>query len=124
MKYEGKYKEMAEQFRRDGADKYLIEKFIREEMMLDGLDPDTGKLIEEAADAGALPKGEINPNAYDEWMQYPEDVQQLFLTNALCDNCGEAAFADGYTVRKIKYGLLIEGVCDKCGAPIKRLVEE
>ena len=78
----------------------------------------------EAADTGACPKGEINPNAYDEWMQYPEDVQQLFLTNALCDNCGEAAFADGYTVRKIKYGLLIEGVCDKCGAPITRLVEE
>ena len=32
MKYTGKYKEMAEQFRKDGADEYMVEKFIREEM--------------------------------------------------------------------------------------------
>lgn len=35
MKYTGKYKEMAEQFRKDGADEYMVEKFIREEMERD-----------------------------------------------------------------------------------------
>jgi len=35
MKYTGKYKEMAEQFRKDGADEYTIEKFIWEEMERD-----------------------------------------------------------------------------------------
>lgn len=32
MKYKGKYKEMAEQFRADGCDDYTIEKFILQEM--------------------------------------------------------------------------------------------
>lgn len=32
MKYTGKYKKMAEQFRKDGASEAMIEKFIREEM--------------------------------------------------------------------------------------------
>ena len=32
MEYKGKYKKMAEQFRRDGADEATIEKWIREEM--------------------------------------------------------------------------------------------
>ena len=32
MKYTGKYKKMAEQFRADGLNENQIEKFIREEM--------------------------------------------------------------------------------------------
>ena len=35
MKYVGKYKKMAEDFRKDGADEHLVEKFIREEMERD-----------------------------------------------------------------------------------------
>ena len=40
MKFTGKYKEMAEQFRRDGADEHLVEKFIqgREEQTMKKLE--------------------------------------------------------------------------------------
>lgn len=34
-KYEGKYADMAEQFRKDGCDEYTVEKFIRQEMEMD-----------------------------------------------------------------------------------------
>ena len=36
MKYTGKYKEMAEQFQKDGCDEYTIEQFIRRENGTDG----------------------------------------------------------------------------------------
>ena len=35
MEYTGKYKEMAEQFRKNGLDEYTIERFIRQEMESD-----------------------------------------------------------------------------------------
>ena len=35
MEYKGKYKKMAEQFRKDGADEYTVEKWIRQEMEQD-----------------------------------------------------------------------------------------
>ena len=42
MKYPGKYKEMAEQFRNDGADEYMVEKFIREEIERDEFEKGAG----------------------------------------------------------------------------------
>lgn len=35
MEYIGKYKKMAEEFRKDGCDEYTVEKFIRQEMEAD-----------------------------------------------------------------------------------------
>ncbi len=43
--------------------------------------------------------------------------------NAVCLNCGAASFPKGYSIRKEKYELVKEGVCDKCGERIARVVD-
>lgn len=112
MKYTGKYKEMADQFRKDGADEQMIERFIREEM---------------EADAFAKGKGTTDINAYKEWMSLPERAREMYLNNAFC-TCGDngsyvTSFAPGYTIRKDRYGLIIEGVCVRCGKQIARVCD-
>ena len=108
MKYEGKYKEMAEQFRADGCDDYTIEKFIRQKMEMDEF---------------RKGEGTTDLQAYREWMQIPENVRDMYLHNAFCHNCDVASFAKGYNVRKDKYGIVLEGVCDKCGERIARVID-
>lgn len=108
MRYEGKYKEMAEQFRADGCDEETVEKFIRQEMDMDEFRKD---------------EGTTDLDAYREWMDMPEDVRDMFLHNAFCRNCGVASFAKGYNIRRDKFGIVIEGICDKCGEEIARVVD-
>lgn len=105
MKYTGKYKKMAEQFRRDGADEYLVEKFIREEMERDEFE----RL-----------EGTFDFEACKEWKSWPEERRQLYLHNAFCPNCHVTSFASGYNIRKDRFGVIIEGVCEKCGHKIIR----
>ena len=64
--------------------------------------------------------GTTDPEALKEWETWPEDKRQLFLNNALCPNCGVSSFASGYNIRKDRFGIVIEGVCDKCGQNIVR----
>ena len=109
MKYTGKYLKMAEQFRRDGADEYMIEKFIRQEMEQD-----------------EFPKGEgtTNLEAYKIWKSWPEERRQMYLHNAFCARCGGvASFADSYNIRRDSWGLIVEGTCVKCGGRIRRVCD-
>ena len=105
MKYTGKYKEMADQFRRDGADEYTIEKFIRQEM---------------EADEFRKGEGTTDLNAYKEWKGWSEERRELYLHNAFCRNCGVTSFPPGYEIRKDRFGLIVQGVCANCGAKIAR----
>ena len=105
MNYTGKYKKMAEDFRKDGADEALIEKFIREEM-------ERNKFSKE--------HGTTDLNAYRIWESWPERRRNLYLHNALCPNCHVTSFADGFNIRQDTYGLIIEGNCVNCGRRIAR----
>ena len=109
MKYAGKYKEMAEQFRKDGADEHMVEKFIRDEMERDEF---------------RKGEGTTDLEAYKIWKQWPEERRQMYLHNAFCGNCGGVtSFADGYNIRKDRWGLIVEGTCAKCGSRIRRLCD-
>lgn len=105
MKYTGKYKEMAEQFRKDGADEYTIEKFIREEMEWDEF---------------RKGEGTTDLEAYKIWKSWPEERRQMYLHNAFCGNCGMTSFTNEYNIRKDRRGLIVEGTCAKCGGRIRR----
>ena len=105
MKYTGKYKEMAEQFRKDGADEYMVEKFIREEMERDEF---------------RKGEGTTDLEAYKIWKSWPEERRQMYLHNAFCGNCRMTSFAEGYNIRKDRWGLVVEGTCAKCGRKIAR----
>lgn len=105
MKYTGKYKKMADEFRKDGADEYLVEKFIREEMERDEF---------------RKGRGTTDLNAYRVWQSWSEERRQLYLNNAFCPNCRVTSFAEGYNIRQGTYGLVVEGNCEKCGRMIAR----
>ena len=55
-KYEGKYAEMAERFRKDGCDEYTVEKFIRQQMEEDEFEKGYGTTdIEAIKEFGPCP---------------------------------------------------------------------
>ncbi len=108
MEYTGKYKEMAEQFRKDGCDEYTIKKFIRREM---------------EADEFAKRRGISEIEAMKIWKDVPQVAKNRYLNNAFCFKCGKASFKRGYNIRKDVYGIVIEGICDKCGGEINRVCD-
>lgn len=105
MEYKGKYKKMAEEFRKDGCDDGMIEKFIRQEM---------------EADEYRKESGTTSLAAVKLWNTYPEEAKEMWLHNAFCPKCGVTSFKPGYDLRKDKFGVVIEGVCIKCGGRIAR----
>ena len=106
-KYTGKYKEMADEFRKDGCDEYTVEKFIRQEM---------------EQDEWAKGRGITDIRAVKAWKEVPEDFRELLLHNAFCSKCrGVTSFKSGYTLRWDHGMVVIEGNCKKCGEPIARV---
>ncbi len=105
MKYIGKYKKMAEEFRKDGADEVLVEKFIREEMEREEFSKEYGT---------------TDLNAYHIWESWPDKRRDLYLHNAFCPNCHVTSFTEGFNIRQDAYGLIVEGNCIKCGHKIAR----
>lgn len=103
-----KYEKMRKQFKADGADDLMIEKFIREEKERDEFEKKSGT---------------IDLEAVKEWNKLPEKEQQIFLSSAFCMNCGVTTFGKGYTLRMDRFGIVIEGNCSKCGHKIARVVE-
>ena len=107
--YEGKYAKMAEQFRADGCDESMIEKFIRQEM---------------EADKAKSKRGVNELKAWKKWQALSEDTRRKVLSSAFCRTCGLAEFAPNYSVRNDKFLLVVEGVCAKCGGRIVRTIED
>jgi|GEM_PF-751388 len=105
MEYTGKYKGMAEQFRKDGCDEYIVEKFIRQEMEKDEFHKGDGI---------------TDPEAVKLWNTYPDGTKDMWLHNAFCTNCRVSSFAPGYVLRKDNFGVVIQGKCEKCGEPMTR----
>lgn len=96
---------MAEAFRKDGCDEYTIEKFILEEMEMDEF---------------AKGYGTTDIEAVRVWNKMLEEEREILLHNAFCFNCGVASFKEGYNLRMDKFGIVIEGICNKCGERIAR----
>lgn len=83
--YQGKYKKMADEFRKDGCDEYTVEKFIRQEM---------------EADEFAKGEGSTDLEALRFWKAYPDEVKEMWLTKAFCPNCRARCWKDSYCVAK------------------------
>jgi hypothetical protein len=105
MKYTGKYKQLADQFRADGCDEAMVERFIREEMERDEFEKNMGT---------------TDLAAYREWQSWPERRRQMYLGNAFCPKCSMTSFAPGFTIRKDRFGLIVEGKCTLCGSRVVR----
>ena len=83
--YQGKYKKMADEFRKDGCDEYTVEKFIRQEM---------------EADEFAKGEGSTDLEAVRLWKAYPDEAKEMWLTEAFCPNCRARCWKDSYCVAK------------------------
>lgn len=105
MKYEEINEKMSNKFPKDECDGENVAKFRRRENELDGFSKGIGMTDIEALRI---------------WKSYPEDIKEMWLNNAFCRNCGNASFRKGYTLRKGKFGVVIEGNCSNCGEKIAR----
>ncbi|WNQ12321.1 hypothetical protein MJA45_04540 [Paenibacillus aurantius] len=56
------------------------------------------------------------------WREVQPDVQERFLSNVFCGNCGVVRIKD-YTVQLMPYGIVLEGVCSTCSRKVARVVE-
>ena len=48
----------------------------------------------------------------------------MLLGSTFCINCGKGEFEPGYTIQQSKWGIVIEGICAKCGGKIARVREQ
>lgn len=108
MEYEGKYKEVAEQFRKHGLSEAQVKIFV------DGV---------KAQDAFNEGRGINDPKAVEEFETYPKWVRDMWLTNVPCPICDIGSFKEGYTIRKYGSKLLIDGYCSVCGSIIYKECE-
>ena len=76
-----------------------------------------------------MKKQPIDLGAFREWMSWPEERRQAYLTSAECPACrqagaeGPASFAPGYRIRRNPGRLFVDGYCAECGERITRVCD-
>ena len=61
--------------------------------------------------------------ALQKWSKLPKNMQELFLKNVFCSECGVTTITE-YSMHNDKFGILLKGKCKKCGNDVARLVED
>ncbi len=56
------------------------------------------------------------------WMALPGNIRMELVGNVFCRNCGVTTIID-YIVGSENHKIVLQGKCEKCGAPIARLIE-
>lgn len=65
----------------------------------------------------------IDFKAAQKWAKIPKDIQQQLISNVFCSNCTVTTITD-YTLHDDKFGVVLQGKCQKCGEDVARLVED
>ncbi len=65
----------------------------------------------------------IDFKAAQKWARFPKNIQELFINNVYCSDCGVTTITE-YTLHDDKFGVLLKGKCKKCGNHVARLVED
>jgi len=65
----------------------------------------------------------IDMKAVEKWNKYSKDSQQKLINNVFCGKCFETTIVD-YDIKDHKFGVLLEGKCEKCGGDVTRMVED
>ncbi len=61
--------------------------------------------------------------AIQKWVKIPKDIQEIYLNNVFCSNCGVTTIID-YSMYNEKAGVLLKGKCRKCNSAVARLIED
>ena len=65
----------------------------------------------------------IDFKAAQKWAKVPKNIQELLINNVFCSSCKVTTITD-YTLHDDKFGVLLKGICKKCGKNVARLVED
>ncbi|MCF8012330.1 MAG: hypothetical protein K9L17_13570 [Clostridiales bacterium] len=61
--------------------------------------------------------------AAKKWSKIPKDIQKRIVNNVFCSTCGVTTIVN-YTLYDDRFGVLLQGKCEKCGKDVARLVED
>ena len=61
--------------------------------------------------------------ALKKWSKIPPHVQQLLIGNVFCSKCGVTTIVD-YGIHDDRFGIVLNGFCQKCGGRVARMVED
>ncbi|MTT31780.1 hypothetical protein GMB86_07100 [Terrilactibacillus sp. BCM23-1] len=65
----------------------------------------------------------IDFEAAQKWSKLTKEVQNMFINNVFCFNCGETTIVD-YSIINDEMGVVLTGKCKTCGENVTRLVED
>lgn len=60
--------------------------------------------------------------ALKKWTQIPPNIQNLILGNVLCSTCGITRIVN-YGIQDDRFGIILNGFCEKCVGHVVRMVE-
>lgn len=61
--------------------------------------------------------------ALKKWNQIPEPVKDMLIHNVYCSSCGTTTIAN-YSINKDSIGIVLNGICSKCGRDVARFIED
>lgn len=73
--------------------------------------------------AGGKKGAAISMTAMKEWLKIDEPMRERLIRNVWCGQCADVTQIKDYTVSKDKLGIVLEGSCAACGAPVARVIE-
>lgn len=67
-------------------------------------------------------QGVLDFVAWKTWLGIPADKRERYLNSAGCRTCKVTSFADGWTIDKTRFSIVIRGRCARCGRSISRVI--
>ncbi|MBB3111991.1 hypothetical protein FHS18_004059 [Paenibacillus phyllosphaerae] len=68
--------------------------------------------------------GVVSFAAMSKWLELPEHVRELYISNVWCGSCSGVTTIKDYNVQIEKFGIVLRGKCAKCEHSVARVVED
>ncbi len=83
------------------------------------------EVLEQATDDTnrTLEQETISFTAHKKWLSIPAETRKKLERNVWCTNCGDVVQIEKYTVKEVKYGIVLHGTCKTCGHEVARVIE-
>lgn len=65
----------------------------------------------------------ISFEAMKKWLAIPENNRNELMRNVWCTNCGNVTTIKNFTIKMDKFGIVLEGFCNKCENHVARVIE-
>jgi len=65
----------------------------------------------------------ISFSANKKWLSIPIEIRRKLERNVWCGSCSDVVQIEGYTVKEVSTGIVLEGKCQKCGHDVARVID-